>query len=86
MNILITGSSGFVGKQVINAFNEIFANVTLHLVLRPKKGNFNKKSKNIKSIIFLKIFLKNLLIGGQINVQILIFLLTLHGTLNQENI
>ena len=52
MNILITGSSGFVGKQVINAFNEVFANVTLHLVLRPKKGNFNKKSKNIKSIIF----------------------------------
>ena len=41
MNILITGSSGFVGKQVINAFNEIFANVTLHLVLRSKKENFN---------------------------------------------
>ena len=37
MNILITGSSGFVGKQVINAFNEIFANVTLHLVLDLKK-------------------------------------------------
>ena len=45
MNILITGSSGFVGKQVINAFNEIFANVTLHLVLRPKKEISIKKAK-----------------------------------------
>ena len=41
-----------MASKLLMLSTRFFANVTLHLVLRPKKGNFNKKSKNIKSIIF----------------------------------
>jgi len=47
--ILITGGSGFVGRQVINSLEN--ENVDITIVIRGEKNNIFDKNKNIKKII-----------------------------------
>lgn len=48
-NILLTGASGFVGKQIIKALNNF--NVNIVPVVRPEKRNDFKKLKKINKVI-----------------------------------
>ena len=52
IKILVTGSNGFVGRQVIRVLSNL--GVELHLVLRPGKSNFFQNNKAIKSIVISK--------------------------------
>jgi nucleoside-diphosphate-sugar epimerase len=49
VKILVTGSTGFVGQQVIKALSLL--EVELSLVLRADKSTFYNKNKNITSVI-----------------------------------
>ncbi len=52
IKILVTGSNGFVGRQVIRVLSNL--EVELHLVLRPEKSNYFQNNKAIKSIVTSK--------------------------------
>ena len=47
MNILITGASGFIG---FNLLNKLSANKKYKILALSRKKNFNKISKNIKTL------------------------------------